>query len=73
MRCVASVAEFRRSCCCAKRTARRYLLPVSREGKPVNKEVLEFVAEPVQVSGKLERDGELLVLRIDPGTIQRVR
>jgi hypothetical protein len=50
----------------------RYLLLVSRDGQPVNREVLDFVAEPVRVSGELRREGDLLVLRTDPTTIQRI-
>ena len=50
-----------------------YLLLVSAEGKPVNKEVLAIVAEPVQITGEVERQGELLILRADPATYQRVR
>lgn len=49
-----------------------HLLLVSPEGKPVNREVLEWVAEPVQVTGEVERQGELLILRADPRTIRRV-
>lgn len=50
-----------------------YLLLVSREGKPVNQGVLDMVAEPVRITGELVRDGELLTLRSDPSTFQRVR
>jgi hypothetical protein len=49
-----------------------YLLLVSRDGKPVNKEVLNLVAEPVAISGEVERQGELLILRADPATYRRV-
>ena len=49
-----------------------YLLLVSAEGKPVNQEVLDFVAEPVQITGEVERQGELLILRADPRTILRI-
>jgi hypothetical protein len=38
----------------------------------VNKEVLDMVAEPVQITGDVERQGELLVLRVDPKTFRRV-
>lgn len=48
-----------------------YLLLVSVDGKPVNQEVLNFVAEPVQITGEVERQGELLILRADPRTIIR--
>ena len=49
-----------------------YLLLVSADGKPVNQEVLEFVAEPVQITGEVERQGELFILRADPRTILRI-
>jgi len=49
-----------------------YLLLVSADGKPVNQEVLDFVAEPVQITGEVERQGELLILRADPRTILRI-
>jgi hypothetical protein len=49
-----------------------YFLLVSREGRPVNKQVLPLVAEPVEITGELERQGELLILRADPATYRRV-
>ena len=49
-----------------------YLLLVSRDGKPVNKQVLNLAAEPVEISGEVERQGELLILRADPATYRRV-
>ncbi|HEX5221039.1 MAG TPA: hypothetical protein VFZ59_15855, partial [Verrucomicrobiae bacterium] len=45
-----------------------YLLLVSAAGKPVNQKVLDLVAEPVQITGEVERQGELLILRADPET-----
>jgi hypothetical protein len=50
-----------------------YLLLVSADGKPVNQQVLDLVAEPVQISGEVERQGELLILRADPKTILRIK
>ena len=50
-----------------------YLLLVSRDGKPVNKQVLNLVAEPVEITGDVERQGELLVLRADPAMYRRVQ
>jgi hypothetical protein len=50
-----------------------YLLLVSANGKPVNQQVLNLVAEPVQISGEVERQGELLILRADPKTILRIQ
>jgi len=49
-----------------------YLLLVSPEGKPVNKQVLNFVAEPVEITGEVERQGELLILRADPATYRKL-
>src|SRR5712691_8273684 len=49
-----------------------YFLLVSRDGRPVNKQVLGMVAEPVQITGDVERQGELLILRADPPTYRRV-
>jgi hypothetical protein len=50
-----------------------YFLLVSRDGKPVNKAVLDLVAEPVEITGEVERQGELPVLRADPSTYRRLR
>lgn len=50
-----------------------YFLLVSSDGQPVNKQVLDMVAEPVQISGEVERQGELLVLRADPRSFRRVK
>lgn len=49
-----------------------YFLLVSSDGRPVNKQVLDMVAEPVQITGEVERQGELLVLRADPQNFRRV-
>jgi len=49
-----------------------YLLLVSADGKPVNKQVLKMVAEPLEITGEVERQGELLILRADPMTYKRV-
>lgn len=49
-----------------------YFLLVSRDSKPVNKQVLNLVAEPVQITGEVERQGELLILRADPATYRRL-
>jgi hypothetical protein len=50
-----------------------YFLLVSAEGKPVNQQVLELVAEPVQITGEVVRQGELLILRADPTGYRRVK
>ena len=48
-----------------------YLLLVSADGQPVNQQVLGLVAEPVAITGEVERRGELLILRADPATYRR--
>jgi hypothetical protein len=50
-----------------------YLLLVSADGKPVNQQVLDRVAEPLEITGEVERQGDLLILRADPATYQRVK
>jgi len=50
-----------------------YLLLVSADGKPVNQQVLDMVAEPVQITGEVERQGDFLILRADPSTYRRVK
>lgn len=49
-----------------------YFLLVSAEGRPVNQQVLNLVAEPVEINGEVERQGELLILRADPTSYRRV-
>jgi len=39
----------------------------------MNKQVLNMVAEPVQITGEVERQGELLIVRADPATYRRVK
>ena len=47
-------------------------LLVSADGKPVNKQVLDMVAEPLEITGEVERQGELLILRADPVTYRKL-
>ncbi len=49
-----------------------YLLLVSATGKPVNKDVLDRVAEPLEITGDVQRQGGLLILRADPATYRRL-
>jgi hypothetical protein len=51
----------------------RYFLLVSADGRPLNKQVLDLVAEPVKITGEVERQGQLLIIRADPATYQRVK
>jgi len=50
-----------------------YLLLVSADGKPVNQQVLDLVAEPVEITGDVERQGDWLILRADPPTYRRAK
>jgi len=49
-----------------------YLLLVSADGKPVNKQVLNMVAEPLEITGNVERQGDLLILRANPASYRRL-
>lgn len=49
-----------------------YFLLVSSDGSPVNKQVLDMVAAPVEITGNIVRQGELSILRADPSTYRRV-
>jgi hypothetical protein len=49
-----------------------YLLLVTADGRPVNQQVLDLVAEPVQITGEVEKQDGLLILRADPSTYHRV-
>ena len=51
-------------------TATVYLLTDTNHGA-VNEAILPFVSEPVEISGKLERHGDLLVYAIDPTQVVR--
>ena len=50
----------------------KYFLLVSADGKAVNKQVLDLVAEPVEITGQVERQGDLMILRADPNTYLRL-
>lgn len=45
---------------------------VSDNGAPVNKDVLDFVAEPIEISGEVVRIGDQLFFKINPGEIKRL-
>ncbi len=49
-----------------------YLLLVGADGSRVNRDVLEFVAEPVEISGEVVRAGDQLILYADPATYRLV-
>jgi hypothetical protein len=46
---------------------------LSKNGESVNKDILEFVAEPVEISGEVSRTGSQLFFRIDPPRIKRLQ
>lgn len=50
-----------------------YYLLVSSDGHPVNKQVLDMVAEPVEITGEVVQQGQLSILRADPATYRRIR
>ena len=50
----------------------RHLLLTDEAGGAVNDRVLELIAEPVEVSGRVLRSGDLLILETDPRTIRRL-
>lgn len=49
----------------------RILLLVGSDGRALNKEILSFVAEPLEISGKLLRSGSNLVLKAEPAEFRR--
>ncbi len=49
-----------------------YLLLVSADGKPVNDQILDLVAEPVEITGEVTRQGDSLTLRANPATYRLV-
>ena len=50
-----------------------YLMLVDRNGAQVNRQVLPLVADYVQITGEVLRKDNLLILKADPNTIQRIR
>ena len=49
-----------------------YLLLVGEQGQTINKDVLSMVAEPVQISGRVMRHDDLLVMYADPSGFVRL-
>lgn len=52
--------------------ARRLVLLAGRGGTPLHREVLDFVAEPIRVTGQLITVGGSIELQIDPAQIHRI-
>ncbi len=49
-----------------------HFLLLSADGGVVGNEILEYVAESVEITGAVEQSGELLLLKANPATIHRV-
>ena len=45
---------------------------LSDKGEPVNKEILDFVAEPIEISGEVSRTGDQLFFKINASQIKRL-
>ena len=50
----------------------RHLLLTDEVGGAVNDRVLELIAEPVEITGRVRRAGDLLLLAADPGSFRRL-
>jgi hypothetical protein len=55
-----------------KEAAPLYFLLTDPDGLPVNHAVLDYVAEPVEITGEVESQCGLLLLKMDPATIRRL-
>jgi len=49
-----------------------YLVLVGADGRMVNDEILAMIAEPLEISGTVERHDDLLILRAEPDTYRRL-
>ena len=49
-----------------------YVLLTAMDGTGIGHLILDHIAEPVEITGRLERQGELKVLRCDPSSIRRL-
>jgi hypothetical protein len=50
----------------------RYFFLTAPDGRSLGREVLDFVAEPVEITGSVERHDSVYVLRADPRAIRRL-
>lgn len=55
-----------------ERGARATVLLVGADGAPIHQDVLPFVAEPVRITGELQRLGDRSLLWADPASITRL-
>ncbi|MGJ5814585.1 hypothetical protein [Paludibaculum fermentans] len=51
--------------------AARVLLLTGRDGRRLGREILDFVAEPLTIPGRLKKQGTALVLQADPSDFRR--
>ena len=49
-----------------------YLLLVGEDGSSIHTQVLDKVAEPIEVTGTVTQQGDVLILRSDPATFRRL-
>jgi hypothetical protein len=49
----------------------QFYLLVGPDGGPIAHDVLDFVGDPVELTGAVERQGDLQVLRVAPNGIRR--
>ncbi|MCE9616231.1 MAG: hypothetical protein K8T26_18315 [Lentisphaerae bacterium] len=49
-----------------------YVMLAGADGRPVNREVLDMVAVPLEVTGRVERQDNLFVLKSEPSTYRRL-
>ncbi len=50
-----------------------HLWLVSESGEPVNQQVLDFVAEPVQITGEITRSGDQIFFNANPASYKRMQ
>ncbi|MGH2900950.1 MAG: hypothetical protein ACRDMZ_19900, partial [Solirubrobacteraceae bacterium] len=49
-----------------------YFYLIGEDGREIGRELLDFVAEPVEITGRVERRDSLYVLRTEPAAIRRL-
>lgn len=49
-----------------------YFLLQGTDGRSINQEILDLIAVPVEITGEVERHGDLLVLRAEPDTFHQI-
>ena len=49
-----------------------YLMLVGENGEMIHKEVLDVVAEPLEITGTVVREGDLLIIKANPASFRRL-